>query len=100
MPANVRATRVGPITRAARSSVCLEKSLAHLWMGRESSLTLICIGTSINRGFGCDMGNVESFVAMSPINGEGLLISSADKRLVSAEAPQATGGERCIPDGA
>jgi len=46
------------------------------------------------------MGNVESFVAMSPINGEGLLISSADKRLVSAEAPQATGGERCIPDGA
>jgi hypothetical protein len=24
-------------------------------MGRESSLTLICIGTSINRGFGCDM---------------------------------------------
>jgi hypothetical protein len=68
--------------RAARSSVCLEKSLTHLWMGRESSLTLICIGTSINRGFGCDMANVEAFAAMSPINGKGLLISSADKRLV------------------
>jgi hypothetical protein len=39
------------------------------------------------------MGNGESFAAMSPINGKGLLISSADKRLVSAEAPQATGGK-------
>jgi hypothetical protein len=44
MPANVSATRVGPITRTALSSVCFEKSLAHLWMRRESNLTLICIG--------------------------------------------------------
>ncbi len=45
------------------------------------------------------MGNVESVVAMSPINGKGLLISSADKWLVSAKAPQAIGGERCRKGG-
>lgn len=32
--------------REARSSVCLEEYLAHLWMGWKLSLTLICVDTS------------------------------------------------------
>ena len=43
--------------------------------------------------------NVESFGAVSPINGKGLLISSADKWLISAQAPQAIRGERCWKGG-
>jgi hypothetical protein len=44
---------------------------------------LICIGTSINRGFGCDMGNVESLGSRSPINTGGSLIHWGNKRLLS-----------------
>ena len=59
----------------ADNGTCVNREgLAHLWMGRESNLTLICIGTSINRGFGCDMGNVESLGWQSPINGRGSLL--------------------------
>ena len=50
-------------------------------MGRDSNLTLICIGTSINRGFGCDVGNVESLGSRSPINAIGSLIHRVNKRL-------------------
>lgn len=53
-------------------------------MGREWSLTLICIGTSINRGFGCDMGNVESLGSRSPINARGSLIHPENKPLLGS----------------
>jgi hypothetical protein len=52
---------------------------------------LICIGTSINRGFGCDMGNVESLGSRSPINARGSLIHRENKRQLSGTPSGVTG---------